>query len=237
MLTRAEMTAYIRRRLGGSTVRIEISDQDIDDAITDALQMYRNWSSDGTYPSLYALNINSTLQSYTLPAGIREVIHIVTGSFSRVLTTNIIDPYLNIFGPNNQGYAIVEIGSEYLSDIQRMFGTIWEFETHIDPTSGNLVLDILSPQTAVANVDWVGLQVIKDIDETVLMDTQWVKAYTLSLSKMRLGEAREKYTQLAGPNGPQLNGAALKSEAQTEIDKLYENLLSQHYRPVPIIQG
>jgi GTPase involved in cell partitioning and DNA repair len=42
---------------------------------------------------------------------------------------------------------------------------------------------------------------------------------------MMLGQAREKFAQIAGPQGgSSLNGAALKSEAQAEMDKLMEDL-------------
>jgi GTPase involved in cell partitioning and DNA repair len=42
---------------------------------------------------------------------------------------------------------------------------------------------------------------------------------------MILGQAREKFAQIAGPGGgSSLNGAAMKSEAQAEMDKLMEDL-------------
>jgi hypothetical protein len=42
---------------------------------------------------------------------------------------------------------------------------------------------------------------------------------------MIIGEAREKFGQYAGPQGgSQLNGTALKTEAQTQMDALLEDL-------------
>jgi GTPase involved in cell partitioning and DNA repair len=42
---------------------------------------------------------------------------------------------------------------------------------------------------------------------------------------MMLGQAREKFSQIAGPQGGSaLNGAAMKTEAQAEMDKLMEDL-------------
>ena len=41
-----------------------------------------------------------------------------------------------------------------------------------------------------------------------------------------LGQAREKFAQIAGPQGgSSLNGAALKTEAQQEMDKLIDDLM------------
>jgi hypothetical protein len=42
---------------------------------------------------------------------------------------------------------------------------------------------------------------------------------------MIIGEAREKFATIAGPSGgSSLNGAAMKSEAQAQMDKLLEDL-------------
>jgi hypothetical protein len=42
---------------------------------------------------------------------------------------------------------------------------------------------------------------------------------------MMLGQARSKFGQIAGPQGgTQLNGTALITEGQTEIEKLMEDL-------------
>jgi hypothetical protein len=47
----------------------------------------------------------------------------------------------------------------------------------------------------------------------------------VAASKMIIGEAREKFAQIAGPQGgTSLNGAALKAEAQAQMDGLLEDL-------------
>lgn len=53
----------------------------------------------------------------------------------------------------------------------------------------------------------------------------WIQDYALALCKDMLGQAREKFAQIAGPQGgSQLNGAALKTEAKAEMDALEEEL-------------
>ncbi len=54
---------------------------------------------------------------------------------------------------------------------------------------------------------------------------QWVRKYTLALSKELLGAVREKYSSIPIPDGEvSLDGAALRSEAQTEKDELIKQL-------------
>ena len=54
---------------------------------------------------------------------------------------------------------------------------------------------------------------------------QWIKDYTLANCKMMLGQAREKFAQIAGPQGgASLNGAALKTEASADLERLTKEL-------------
>lgn len=54
---------------------------------------------------------------------------------------------------------------------------------------------------------------------------QWIRKYTLALCKELLGAIREKYSSVPIPDGElQLDGAALRAEAQVEKDMLIEQL-------------
>jgi hypothetical protein len=55
--------------------------------------------------------------------------------------------------------------------------------------------------------------------------SQWIRDYMVAASKMIIGEAREKFASIAGPQGgTALNGAALKAEAQSQMDIKIEEL-------------
>jgi len=68
----------------------------------------------------------------------------------------------------------------------------------------------------------------KKPDSMILNDDRifpWIEDYSLALAKHMLGEAREKFAQIAGPQGgTQLNGAALKTEAKAELELLEDEL-------------
>ena len=54
---------------------------------------------------------------------------------------------------------------------------------------------------------------------------QWFRDYMVANCKMIIGEAREKFGTIAGPQGGgTLNGTAMKGEAQAAIDKCLEDL-------------
>ena len=54
---------------------------------------------------------------------------------------------------------------------------------------------------------------------------QWIRDFMVANCKLIIGEAREKFGTIAGPQGGgTLNGTAMKAEAQTQMDKLVEEL-------------
>jgi hypothetical protein len=54
---------------------------------------------------------------------------------------------------------------------------------------------------------------------------QWIRYYVTANCKLIVGEAREKFGTIAGPNGGgTLNGTAMKTEGQTQMDKCIEDL-------------
>ena len=56
---------------------------------------------------------------------------------------------------------------------------------------------------------------------------QWIRDYMVAVSKMIIGEAREKFGTIAGPNGGgTLNGTAMKSEAKEEMADLIKQLVN-----------
>jgi hypothetical protein len=68
----------------------------------------------------------------------------------------------------------------------------------------------------------------KKPDSMIFNDSRvmpWIQDYALALCKEMLGQAREKFATIAGPQGgTQLNGAALKAEAKAEMDMLEDEL-------------
>ena len=53
--------------------------------------------------------------------------------------------------------------------------------------------------------------------------SQWIRDYMIGACKMIIGEAREKFATIAGPQaGTTLNGAAMKSEGQAIMDAKIE---------------
>jgi hypothetical protein len=55
--------------------------------------------------------------------------------------------------------------------------------------------------------------------------SQWIRDFMVANTKVIIGEAREKFSTIAGPQGGgTLNGSAMKAEGQAQMDGLIEQL-------------
>jgi len=118
---------------------------------------------------------------------------------------NIVDNKLEIF-PIPKGTGITRIYFEYMSRD--------EFEQDSQTIQANSLSDYSDiPYNFIqySNINEVG--------------KQWIRKYTLALTKELLGAIREKYSSVPIPDGDvNLDGAALRSEAQVEKDALITQL-------------
>jgi hypothetical protein len=66
-------------------------------------------------------------------------------------------------------------------------------------------------------------------DIMLLNDPQvfpWIQDYAYALTMMSIGQAREKFQSIAGPQGgTSLNGQQLKAEGKELLDKLEQDIL------------
>jgi hypothetical protein len=119
-------------------------------------------------------------------------------------TFNIVDNKLQIFPLPTT--TLTKIYFEYIS------------RDEFEHDSQTIQADSLSDYSDIP-YDFIQYSNINDVGK------QWIRKYTLALSKELLGAIREKYSSVPIPDGEvSLDGAALRSEAQVEKDMLVTQL-------------
>ena len=120
-------------------------------------------------------------------------------------TFNIVDNKLEIF-PIPTGTGMTRVYFEYMS------------RDEFEHDSQTIQADSLSDYSDIP-YNFIQYSDINDVGK------QWIRKYTLALTKELLGAIREKYSSVPIPDGEiQLDGAALRAEAQVEKDTLIEQL-------------
>ena len=123
-------------------------------------------------------------------------------------TFNIIDNKLTIF-PRPTATTISTKPDIYIDYFVRK-----DFVTNSTSVKSNVVSDFSN-----AGYDFIQYTTINDVGK------QWIRKYTLALVKELLGAIREKYSTIPIPGSEiSLDGAALRSEAQTEKEALMTQL-------------
>jgi hypothetical protein len=123
-------------------------------------------------------------------------------------TFNIIDNKLTVF-PRPTATTLSTNPNLYIDYFVRK-----DFVTNSTSVKSNVVSDFSN-----AGYDFIQYTTINDVGK------QWIRKYTLALVKELLGAIREKYSSIPIPGSEiSLDGAALRSEAQTEKEALMTQL-------------
>ena len=225
---------YCRTMLGDGMVDVELDPIHYETALNRALSVFRQRSDNSVEESYIFLNLQPDVNEYTLPQEIQQIRQIFRRSVgSRTgggTGGTVFEPfnlaYSNTYllsSTNMGGLLTYELFSGYQELVGKMFGSFINFTWQ--PESRKLVIH-QRPRTEES----VMIQAYNTKpDTTIIQDVyagQWIKDYSLANCKMMLGQARSKFGQIAGPQGgTQLNGTALIGEAQTEMEKLVDDLM------------
>lgn len=233
----------IKLTLGDGMIDIELDPVHYERAIQFALDRYRQRSSNAIEESFIFLRLVPDQSVYFLPSEVQEVRQILRRGVGGMGTGTSIDPFNlaftnNLYMIQSGGGAMGGGGTGFLAtyelamQYQEMAGTMFGREIMFTWERVSKKLTLHRKFTAQEEVL---LWAYNDRpDDSIIQDRMakpWIRDYATARAKMMIGEAREKFSQIAGPQGgASLNGSALKGEAKEEMARLEEelkNLLDQ----------
>jgi len=224
---------YCKTMLGDGMIDIELDPVHYETALNRSLGVFRQRSDNAVEESYAFLTLTQDQNDYILPKEIQQVRQIYRRSIgSRTGTGSggtVFEPfnlaYTNTYllsSTNMGGLLTYELFAQYQELVGKMFGSFINFS--FNPQTRKLTI-FQRPRGEEEVMLWVYNQ---RPDFAIIEDTyagQWIKDYSLANCKMMLGQAREKFSQIAGPTGgSSLNGAAMKAEATTDLDRLTKEL-------------
>ena len=237
---RADIIDYIRLRLGYGMIDVEADQEHFEMGIKQAFNRYRQRSSNAVEESYVFLDVYPETQEYILPNYIIDVKQIFRRGIGSVTgtTASQFEPfasgYLNTYmlvAGRIGGLAQYELFTGYQELAMKMFGGFMNFTWN----------KVTKKLTIVRKIPWGGIQgpdIVKESvllwtynykpDQILLNDPQafpWIQDYAYALTSISIGQAREKFATIAGPQGgTTLNGTALKQEGLALLDKLDEEI-------------
>ena len=226
---------YCKAMLGDGMIDVELDPIHYETALNRALAVFRQRSDNAVEESYVFLNLLVDTNEYILPAEIQQVRQIFRRSIgSRTgggSGGTVFEPfnlaYTNTYllsSTNMGGLLTYELFAQYQELVGKMFGSFINFTFNSQskklrieqrPRSEESVMLLcynVKPDFAIINDTYAG---------------QWIKDYALANCKIMLGQAREKFASIAGPQGgTALNGSAMKSEGQADLDRLTQELMT-----------
>jgi len=227
-----ELIDYVRLQLGDQIIDIELDAEHYEAAYQRTIGVYRQRAQNAYEESYSFLELVTNVNIYDLPQEVitvRQIFRRTFGDSTGPFASNF-DPFsqasLNVYLMNFNvagGLATYDFYSQYVEQAGKMFGAYMNYTWN--PVTKKLQL-IRDPKGTGENVLLWTYNLKPEIN--LLSDfqiQQWIRDYTLAACKMIIGEAREKFGTIAGPQGGgTLNGSAMKAEAQTQMDLLIEGL-------------
>ena len=242
-----ELFNYVDKRLGGGIVDVELDPDHYEVAYDKAVTTYRQRAQNAYEESYNVVELQENQNTYTLPtevSSVRQVFRRTMGDSTGPYSSSF-DPFssatLNVYLLNYSqagGLATYDMYTQYVEMAARMFGGYMNYT--FNPVTKVLSL-VRDPKSSG---EQILLWTYNQKPEIVLLQDnamkQWLRDYTFAASKMIIGEAREKFASIAGPQGgTALNGASLKAESQAEMDRLIDELATytDHSQPLTWIIG
>ena len=222
----------ISLRLGAGIIDLELDPEHYNAAWNFAVATYRQRGQNAYEEAYMLLEIQQNQNSYILPQEVTKV----RQAFRRTVgletgpSATSFDPFssaiLNTYLLNYNyagGLATYDFYAGYVELAARMFGgyVIYTFNSvtkeiqfvrDFKGTGERILLwtDNLKPEIVLIQDPQIGV---------------WLSNWTLAQLKVTIGEAREKYGTIAGPQGgTSLNGAAMKAEGAASMLALLEEL-------------
>jgi hypothetical protein len=223
---------YVRLQLADQIIDIELDAAHYEAAYQRTLGVYRQRAQNAYEESYIFMELVTDVSIYTLPQEVitvRQIFRRTFGDSTGPFASNF-DPFsqasMNVYLMNFNvagGLATYDFYSQYVELAGRMFGAYMNYT--YNPVTKKLQL-IRDPKGSGENVLLWCYNLKPEFN--LLSDfqiSQWFRDYMTANCKLIIGEAREKFGAYAGPQGgSQLNGTAMKAEAQAAMDRCLEDL-------------
>lgn len=227
--TRQPVVDYIKAMLGDGMIDVELDPIHYNTAIDRAFAKYRQRSANSVEESYGFLTLEQDVNEYTLSKDVIEVRQLFrrsvgsrtgggdTGSLFEPFNLAYTNTYL-LASSNMGGLATYFMFASYQKMVGKMFGS--EINFTWNPASKKLTI-MQRPRGEETVILWL----YNNKPDFMILDDPyagiWIKDYALAQCKVILGEAREKFNQIASPQGgTSLNGTNMKQEGAAAIERL-----------------
>ena len=243
--SRQELIDYCLRKLGAPVIEINVDEDQIEDRVDEALQMWSEYHDDGVRKGFLKYQVTQQdLDSGLIiidsdATYIKSIIPGLFGSSSGMFSIEYQMIFTDALDLRNMGGLANYVQTkQYLNLVNMTIGESskgFEFNRH-----ANAVLPTGDWFSKMSVGDWVVMEAEWTIDPDLITEAYndlWLKKYTTALIKRQWGMNLIKFDGMLLPGGVQLNGRQLFDDANAEIDELEQQLRETYELPVDFLTG
>lgn len=241
--SREEFKQYCLRALGKPVIEINVSDEQVDDRIDEALQYYADYHFDGTEKIYLKHQVTTTDKTngwIPIPEGINGISNILRLNNGIVSSGMFSAKYQfilnNLHDFTNYNLTNYFMSFQHLELLEQTLNgsTPINFNRHMNKLFIHTNWNILAPG------DYIVVECYQVVDPSVNTDVwkdRWLQNYTIQKIKLQWASNLSKFTGMQLPGGVQFNAEQMYQEAKETILKMEEEMMSSFSLPVSDMIG
>lgn len=242
--TREEFKEYCLRKLGKPVIEINVDDDQVEDRVDEALRYYWDYHFDGTDKVYYKQQVteqHKTDKYITLPENIIGAVRVFPIADPIVRSDDLFNIRYQI--ALNDLYTLTSVSMVPYYMTMEHLALISELLVGQQPIRFNR-----HKNRIYIDMDWdkvnAGEYLLIEAYEVIDPDTwnqvwsdRWLQNYTTAKIKYQWGSNLTKFTGMNLPGGVQFNGEKILNDAQDELQKMEQEMISSYSLPVSDMIG
>jgi len=257
--TREDFIDYCLRRLGHPVIEINVDDEQIEDRINDAIQLFNEYVAEGSFRSYFSVTITQDMITrgfidFDLDATPVQPVADSILSIVRVLPIDDSTSSVNFFDVKYQmrlndlwdlqtgigDLAYYEQMQQYLTTIDMKLSGHPQIQFNRNGNTLNIWGDIAGSKgdLQVGDIIMIEAYFAADPNNTgKIYDNMFLKEYATALIKEQWGQNLIKFEGMQLPGGVQLNGRQISEDARQEIETIRQRIYNEYDTPPDFFVG
>lgn len=242
--TREDFKEYCLRKLGKPVIEINIDDDQIEDRIDEALRYYWDYHFDGTDKIYYKHQVTQTDKNnkyITVPENIIGAVRVFPIADPMVRSDDLFNIRYQI--ALNDLYTLSSVSMvpyymvmEHLALISEML--VGQQPIRFNRHKNRIYIDMEWKNINIGEFLLIeAYEVVDPTEWSQVWSDRWLQNYTTAKLKYQWGSHLTKFTGVSMPGGVQFNGERILSDAEAEIAKMEQEMISSYSLPVSDMVG
>jgi len=242
--SREAFKSYCLRRLGEPVIDVNVDDEQVEDRIDEALKYYQDYHFDGTERVLikHVVTATDVTNGYITLSdnviGINRILDVGQAVQSSNLFNIRYQIHLNdLFDLSASSYVPYVTAMRHVESLEELFVGKKPIRYNRHTNKLHIDMDWDNDVEADEYIIVDAYQILDGDTYTELWGDRWLARYTTALIKRQWGSNLTKFEGLQMPGGVTFNGSKIYDDAESEIQKLEEEMIVNYSLPVQDMIG